>query len=159
VARSLWPHIEWRRLSRIEVDPARIARRVRTGYCDRLAQTSMKRSTLRRRAGTEAAVSVGLVGNCAELPSRIAETRREGRRGPGSNHAHDPLKVTFRGLSLDGAVELRRIDPDAYMKRAMESMARPRERCWHWKTCGPVALEYGNNIRKMAFDAGVKRRV
>ena len=140
----------------IEVDPERIERRVRTGYCDRMAQTLDEALDICEDAREQKlAISVGLVGNCAELLPEIV------RRGvkidvvTDQTSAHDPLNgYVPAGLSVEGAIELRRIDPDSYMKRSMESMARHVEAMLELKRSGAVAFDYGNNIRKMAFDAG-----
>jgi len=142
----------------IEVDPARIERRVRTGYCDRMAQSLDEALDICEDAGErKRAVSVGLVGNCAELLPEIVRRGVKIDAVTDQTSAHDPLNgYVPAGLSLEGAVELRRIDPDGYVKRAMESMARHVEAMLALKRNGTVAFDYGNNIRKMAFDAGCK---
>src|SRR5438270_749221 len=109
----------------IEIDPERIERRVRTGYCDRLAQTLDEALDICEDAREQKrAISVGLVGNCAELLPEIV------RRGikidvvTDQTSAQDPLNgYVPAGLSLDEAAELRRSDAAGYVKRSMESMA------------------------------------
>jgi urocanate hydratase len=140
----------------IEVDAARIERRVRTGYCDRVAQTLDEALDICEDAREQKrAISVGLVGNCAEL---LPEIVRRGIRIDAvtdQTSAHDPLNGYIpAGLSVEGAIELRRIDPDAYVKRSTESMARHVEAMLALKRSGSIAFDYGNNIRKMALDAG-----
>src|SRR5207244_10466255 len=110
----------------IEIDPERIKRRVLTGYCDRIALTLDEALDVCEDAREQKrAVSVGLVGNCAEL---LPEIIRRGTRIDAvtdQTSAHDPLNgYVPAGLSLDEAAELRRTDPDSYVERAMESMAR-----------------------------------
>ena len=142
----------------IEVDPARIERRVQTGYCDRMAQTLDEALDICEDAREQGrAISVGLVGNCADVLPEIV------RRGvkidvvTDQTSAHDPLNgYVPSGLSLEAAVELRRVDPDGYVKRAMESMACHVEAMLALQRNGAIAFDYGNNIRKMAFDAGCK---
>jgi urocanate hydratase len=142
----------------IEVDAERIERRVRTGYCDRIAQTLDEALDICEDAREQKrAVSVGLVGNCAEVLPEIV------RRGvvvdaiTDQTSAHDPLGGYIpAGLSLEGAIELRRVDPDEYIERAGQSIARHVEAMLALKRSGAVAFDYGNNIRKLALEAGVK---
>src|SRR5216684_1810478 len=142
----------------IEVDPARIERRVKTGYCDRMAQTLDEALDICEDARAQKrAVSVGLVGNCAELLPEIVRRGVKIDAVTDQTSAHDPLNgYVPAGLSLEGAIELRRIDADGYVQRSMESMARQVEAMLALKRGGAVVFDYGNNIRKMAFDAGCK---
>jgi urocanate hydratase len=142
----------------IEVDPARIERRVRTGYCDRIAQTLDEALDICEDAREQQkAVSVGLVGNCAELLPEIVRRGVKVDVVTDQTSAHDPLNgYVPAGLSVEGAIELRRIDADGYVQRSMESMARHVEAMLALKRNGAVVFDYGNNIRKMAFDAGCK---
>ncbi len=64
--------------------------------------------------------------------------------------------ATSGGMRLEEAAELRERDPAAYVKRSMDSMARHVEAMLALKRAGAVAFDYGNNIRKQAFDAGCK---
>src|SRR6266481_290202 len=109
----------------IEVDTARIERRVRTGYCDRIAQTLDEALDICEDARERRkAVSVGLVGNCAELLPEIVRRGVKVDVVTDQTSAHDPLNgYVPAGLTLEDAVELRRTDPRAYTGRAMESMA------------------------------------
>jgi urocanate hydratase len=142
----------------IEVDPARIERRVLTGYCDRMAQTLDEALDICEDAREQKkAVSVGLVGNCAELLPEIVRRPVKVDAVTDQTSAHDPLNgYVPTGLSVEGAIELRRIDRDEYVERSMESMAVHVEAMLALKRNGAVAFDYGNNIRKMAFDAGCK---
>ncbi|HEX8557101.1 MAG TPA: urocanate hydratase [Pyrinomonadaceae bacterium] len=142
----------------VEVERERIERRVRTGYCDRLAldldeALRICEDALEQRR----AVSVGLVGNCAEV---LPELVRRGVRVDAvtdQTSAHDPLNgYVPAGLSPEEADELRRADPKAYAGRSAESMARHVEAMLAMQRAGAVAFDYGNNIRKQAFDAGVR---
>src|ERR1041385_748477 len=140
----------------IDVDSARIERRVLTGYCDRLAQTLDEALDIIADAREQQrAVSVGLVGNCAEV---LPEIVRRGIRVDAvtdQTSAQDPLNgYVPAGLNLEEAEELRRSDPRAYVERSMQSMARHVEAMLALKRAGAVAFDYGNNIRKQAFDAG-----
>jgi urocanate hydratase len=140
----------------IDVDPERIERRVKTGYCDRLAlELDEALDILDDAREQERAVSVGLVGNCAEvLPELI-------RRGisidaiTDQTSAHDPLNgYVPAGLTLAEAESLRRSNPQEYVTRSTASMAKHVDAMLALKRAGAVAFDYGNNIRKFAFDAG-----
>jgi urocanate hydratase len=140
----------------IEVDPERIERRVRTGYCNRIAQTLDEALDICEDAREQKrAVSVGLVGNCAEVLPEIVKRGVKVDAVTDQTSAHDPLNgYVPTGLTVEGAIELRRIDPDGYVQRSMESMARHVEAMLALKHNGSIAFDYGNNIRKMALDAG-----
>jgi urocanate hydratase len=103
------------------------------------------------------AVSVGLVGNCAEVLPELV------RRGivpdllTDQTSAHDPLNGYIpAGLDIAAADRLRKEDADAYRRRAMDSIAAHVEAMLALKRMGAVAFDYGNNIRAMAFEHGVK---
>jgi len=142
----------------IEVDPERIKRRVRTGYCDVMVNSldealRILKNAVRRREAT----SVGLVGNCAEVLPELV------RRGvvpdllTDQTSAHDPINGYIpRGLTLEQAAELRRRDPEEYRQRALESIACHVEAMLELQKLGAVTFDYGNNIRTMAYEAGVK---
>jgi urocanate hydratase len=142
----------------IEIDPARIERRVQNGYCDRLALTLDEALDICEEAREQKkAVSVGLVGNCAELLPEIVRRGVKVDAVTDQTSAHDPLNgYVPANLTLAEAADLRRTDPHAYSERAMESMAIHVEAMLALKQAGSIAFDYGNNIRKMAFDAGVK---
>src|SRR5438445_456627 len=140
----------------IDVDPARIERRVLNGYCDRLALTLEEGVDICEDAREQKrAVSVGLVGNCAELLPEIVRRGIKIDAVTDQTSAHDPLNgYVPAGVSVEDAIELRRSDRAGYVERAMESMARHVEAMLALKQNGAIAFDYGNNIRKMAFDAG-----
>jgi urocanate hydratase len=142
----------------IEVDPARIERRVRTGYCDRLAMTLDEALSICEDAlEQKRAISVGLIGNCAEVLPELLRRDVHVDVVTDQTSAHDPLNGYVPALmTLDEAAELRQMDPGAYVKKSMESMARHVEAMLALKRGGAVAFDYGNNIRKQAFDAGCK---
>jgi len=142
----------------IDVDPVRIERRVRTGYCDRIAMTLDEALGICEDARDQKrAVSVGLVGNCAEMLPELVRRGVKVDAVTDQTSAHDPLNgYVPAGLSLDQAAALRENDPSAYVERSMESMARHVEAMLALKRSGAVAFDYGNNIRKQALDAGCK---
>ena len=140
----------------IDVDPVRIERRVRTGYCDRLAMTLDEALHICEDAQDQKrAISVGLVGNCAEVLPELVKRGVKVDAVTDQTSAHDPLNgYVPAGLTLDEAAELRERDAAAYVEQSMQSMARHVEAMLALKQAGAVAFDYGNNIRKQAFDAG-----
>ncbi|HJQ69257.1 MAG TPA: urocanate hydratase [Blastocatellia bacterium] len=141
----------------IEVDPARIEKRMATGYCDRKAESlddALKIIEEARARGE--AISVGLVGNCADVLPEFA------RRGvvpdllTDQTSAHDALNgYVPNGMSLDEADRLRRENSEEYKQRAMEAMAAHVRAMLELKRMGAVTFDYGNNIRAQARHAGV----
>jgi urocanate hydratase len=140
----------------IDVDEARIRRRIDTGYCDRLAHTLDEALALCEEARlTGNALSVGLVGNCAEVLPEIVRRGVAVDAVTDQTSAHDPLNgYVPEGFSLEEAEALRQKDARGYIERSMQSMARHVEAMLALKRAGAVTFDYGNNIRKQAFDAG-----
>src|SRR2546426_11167322 len=140
----------------VEVDPARIERRVLNGYCDRMAMSMDEALDIIDDAREQKrALSVGLVGNCAEILPEIVRRGIKVDAVTDQTSAHDPLNGYIpTGLTLDEASELRRNNPAAYIDRSMQSIARHVEAMLALKRAGAVTFDYGNNIRKQAFDAG-----
>ncbi len=142
----------------IDVDPARIEKRIKTRYCDRMAASldeALQIITDARAKGE--AVSVGLVGNCADVLPELA------RRGvvpdmlTDQTSAHDALNgYVPNGLSLEEALSLRRDNPDEYVRRSMDTMAAHIRAMLELKRMGAVTFDYGNNIRAQAKQAGVE---
>jgi urocanate hydratase len=143
----------------IDVDPARIERRVTTGYCDRLALTLDDAMQIIEDAREQKrGVSVGLVGNCAEVLPEIVRRGIKVDAVTDQTSAHDPLNgYVPDGLTLEEAADLRIKSPKEYVERSMQSMAVHVQAMLALKQAGAIAFDYGNNIRKMAFDAGVER--
>src|SRR5215211_3989558 len=142
----------------IDVDPERIERRVRTGYCDRVALSLDEALDICEDAREQKrAMSIGLVGNCADVLPELVARGIKVDAVTDQTSAHDPLNgYVPAALTLDEARELRESDPKGYVERSMESMARHVEAMLALKRAGAVAFDYGNNIRKQAFDAGCK---
>src|SRR6476620_1850777 len=108
----------------IDVDPARIERRVRTGYCDRLAMTLDEALEICEDARDQKrAISVGLVGNCAEVLPELVRCGVHVDAVTDQTSAHDPLNgYVPAGMTVERAYELRRTNPDAYVAESMQSM-------------------------------------
>ncbi|MFN2511159.1 MAG: urocanate hydratase [Pyrinomonadaceae bacterium] len=142
----------------IDVDHARIERRVRTGYCDRIAFDLDEALDICEDAREQKrAVSVGLVGNCADVLPEIVRRAVSVDAVTDQTSAHDPLNGYVPvGVTLEEAAELRGQDARAYVQRSMQSMASHVEAMLALKRAGAVVFDYGNNIRKQAFDAGCK---
>ncbi|MDQ3687034.1 MAG: urocanate hydratase [Acidobacteriota bacterium] len=140
----------------IDVDQSRIERRVRDRYCDRLALDLDEALRICEDAREQKhAVSVGLVGNCAEVLPELVRRGVQIDVVTDQTSAHDPLNgYVPASLSLDEAEDLRRNNPGAYIERSTQSMARHVEAMLALKRAGAIAFDYGNNIRKFAFDAG-----
>jgi urocanate hydratase len=142
----------------VEVDPSRIARRVETGYCDRMTNSFDEAIAWCEEAvRSRVPLSVGLVGNAAEFVPRIAASDLRIDVVTDQTSAHDPLVGYIPlGLTLEEAAILRTKSPEDYLERAGQSMATHVQAILRLKRRGAVAFDYGNNIRKRAFDAGVK---
>src|SRR5437660_8115620 len=140
----------------IEVDPARIERRVLSGYCDRLALTLDEALDICEDAREQQKpISVGLVGNCADMLPEIVRHGVKIDAVTDQTSAHDPLNGYIpAGLSLEAALELRRKDPEDYLKRSYESIARHVAAMLELQRLGAATFDYGNNIRTMAFEHG-----
>jgi urocanate hydratase len=140
----------------IDVDRSRIERRIRTGYCDRLALDLEEALRICEDAVEQKrAVSVGLVGNCAEVLPELVRRGVKIDAVTDQTSAHDPLNgYVPAGLALEEADELRRSDPRGYVARSTESMARHVEAMLELQSAGAVAFDYGNNIRRFAQEAG-----
>src|SRR5213082_139924 len=142
----------------IDVDPERIKKRLRTGYCDFMVNTLDEALRILKNAiRKKEAVSVGLVGNCADVVPELAQRGVVPDILTDQTSAHDPLNGYIpRGLSLDEAAELRQRDPKAYSNRSLDAIARHVEGMLQLQKMGAVTFDYGNNIRTFAFQHGVK---
>ena len=102
-------------------------------------------------------VSVGLVGNCADVIPELAERGVVPDILTDQTSAHDPLNgYVPNGMTLEEALALRARDPKTYERRALESIARHVEGMLRLQKMGSVTFDYGNNIRTFAFQQGVK---
>ncbi|HRI10685.1 MAG TPA: urocanate hydratase [Nannocystaceae bacterium] len=141
----------------VEVDPHRIERRLETGYLMR--KTTRLDEALGWLAAAQRAkepLSVGLLGNCAEVLPELV------RRGvvidvvTDQTSAHDELNgYVPDGLSLDEAAALRQRDPKGYIERSVAAMGKHVAAMRQMQDAGAIAFDYGNNIRAQAVRAGV----
>jgi urocanate hydratase len=142
-----------------EIDPHRIQRRLETGYLDQAVDTLEEAMTLVETAVREQRpVSIGVLGNAAEIFAELAIRNITPDVVTDQTSAHDALTgYVPAGMSYADAVALRQSDPDAYVQRSRESMARHVEAMLQMQDRGAVAFDYGNNIRAQAQTAGVTR--
>ena len=140
----------------IDVDRTRIEKRLATRYCDKLTE-SLDEALALCQAAVKAGepLSVGLVGNCADILPEIV------RRGvhvdvvTDQTSAHDPLNgYVPNGMTLAEALALRQRDPQDYVRRSTAAMVVHVNAMLALQRAGAVAFDYGNNIRRFAFDAG-----
>jgi urocanate hydratase len=142
----------------IDVDASRIEKRIATGYCDRItASLDEALDWIREAQSAGEAVSVGLVGNAAEVLPELV------RRGvtpdvlTDQTSAHDTLNgYVPAGMPYDEALALRQAAPDEYVRRSVESIVEHVRAMLEMQKAGAVTFDYGNNIRTVALDAGVR---
>src|SRR2546423_10232033 len=142
----------------IDVDPERIKKRLKTGYCDFLVTTldealRILKNAIRKKEN----VSVGLVGNCADIIPELANRGVVPDILTDQTSAHDPLNgYVPNGMTFEAALELRKNDPTAYQGRSLDAMAQHVEAMLRLQKMGAITFDYGNNIRTFAFQRGVK---
>jgi urocanate hydratase len=142
----------------IDVDESRIEKRLATRYLDRKTRdVDEALAWVRQARDAKRAISIGLVGNAAEVLPELV------RRGivpdvlTDQTSAHDTLNgYVPAGLSLEEAASLRRSAPDEYIRRSTESIVAHVRAILEMQRRGAVTFDYGNNIRTVALDAGVR---
>ncbi len=142
----------------VEVDPEHIERRLETRYCDCMEMDldkALKRVSEAVRK--KEACSIGLLGNAADVYPELV------RRGivpdvvTDQTSAHDALNGYIpRGYDVKQAAELRRKDPERYIKEALESIVVHTQAMIDFQNKGAVVFDYGNNIRGQAEKGGLK---
>jgi urocanate hydratase len=141
----------------IEVDPSRIERRLETRYLDEATDSlddALARVRLAAAAGRP--LSVGLLGNAAEVVPELARRGESFDLVTDQTAAHDPLNGYVPvGLSVDEAAALRSSDPGEYMRRARESIVCHVEAMLEFVRAGSYVFDYGNNLRGEAREGGV----
>jgi urocanate hydratase len=141
----------------VEVDAARIQRRLDTRYLDVMADSLDDAwAQLEAAKNNGEALSVGLLGNCADVLPEIVRRGWKPDVVTDQTSAHDPLNgYVPSGLNLEQAAELRASDPDEYLRRARRSIAVHVEAMLALQRGGATTFDYGNNIRTEAYDDGV----
>ena len=141
----------------VEVDPSRIERRLATRYLDE-ATDSVDDALARVRAAAAEGrpLSVGLLGNAADVVPELARRGEHFDLVTDQTAAHDPLNgYVPTGLSVEEAAALRSSDPDAYLSRARVSIVRHVEGMLEYVRAGSYVFDYGNNLRGEAREGGV----
>jgi urocanate hydratase len=142
----------------IDVDPERIKKRLKTGYCDFMVTTldealRILKNAVRKKEN----VSVGLVGNCADVIPELAARGVVPDILTDQTSAHDPLNgYVPNGMTFAEALELRKCDPKAYQEKSLDAIAAHVQGMLRLQKMGSVTFDYGNNIRTFAFQRGVK---
>jgi urocanate hydratase len=141
----------------IEVDPTRIERRLETRYLDEATESLEDALTRVRDAAREGrALSVGLLGNAADVVPELARRGEHFDLVTDQTAAHDPLTgYVPNGMTLDEAIALRTADPDEYLRRARTAIAEHVRGLLEYVRAGSYVFDYGNNLRGEAEAAGV----
>ena len=141
----------------VEVDEARIRRRVANGYCDRIVfelDEALEMALDAKASGTP--LSIGLVANCAEVHPELVKRGILVDVVTDQTSAHDPLGGYIPlGLSVQEATEMRATNPKEYLRRSMQSIKIHVLAMIALGSKGSVVFDYGNNIRGQAKEAGV----
>jgi urocanate hydratase len=141
----------------VEVDPARVQRRLETRYLDRSTASIDEALAWCQGASRRGeALSVGLIGNCAEVLPELVRRAFVPDVLTDQTSAHDPLHgYVPAGVAPGDAADLRRRAPEEYVRRARESIAAHVRAMLDLQRRGAVTFDYGNNLRTEARDAGV----
>jgi urocanate hydratase len=142
----------------VEVDPERIRRRLETRFLDEAADNlddALARAEAAR--ADRHALSIGLLGNAAEVVPRLVELDGPVDIVTDQTPAHDPLSYIPAGLSLAEAADLRERDPEDYTARARASMARHCSAMVAFADRGVEVFDYGNSLRREAELGGFDR--
>jgi len=141
----------------VEVDPERARRRLEMGYVDRLTESLDEALAWARSAAAAGrAESIALIGNAAVVEPELVRRAEHFDVVTDQTSAHDALNgYVPAGVEVEAAAEMRRANPDGYVRRAMESMADQVQAMLALQSRGAVTFDYGNNIRAQAQAAGV----
>jgi urocanate hydratase len=142
----------------VEVDPSRLERRLETRYLD-VAAGSMDDALERIRSAQREGrgLSVGLLGNAAEVVPELARRGEAFDLVTDQTAAHDPLNGYVPiGLDVAAAAKLRAGDPVTYLQQARDSIATHVRGMLEFVQAGSYVFDYGNNLRGEALEAGVE---
>lgn len=141
----------------VEVDEAKIKRRIAHGYCDKISHSLDEAlESIQKAKEKRQPLSVGLVGNCAEVLPEIFRRKIIPDVVTDQTSAHDELNgYVPAGLSLDEALKLRKENPNDYIKRSFESMLAHVQAMLDFQKAGAIVFDYGNNLRGQAKKAGL----
>ncbi len=142
----------------VECDPVRIEKRLETGYLDRKCETLDEAlKIINEYCAQKKPVSVGLLGNAAVIFPELVKRGIKPDMVTDQTSAHDPLNGYLPiGYTLAQAAEMRIENPDKIIRDAKESMAVQVQAMLDFHQQGIATFDYGNNIRQMALETGVK---
>ncbi|MCB8327206.1 urocanate hydratase [Staphylococcus aureus] len=142
----------------VDVDETRVDKRIATKYCDIKTANLDEALKLAEEAKERGeGLSIGLVGNAVDLHQAILEKGFKIDIITDQTSAHDPLNgYVPQGYSVEEAKVLREKDPKKYVELSQASMAKHVELMLEFHKRGAVAFDYGNNIRQVAFNNGVR---
>jgi len=142
----------------IEVDRTRIEKRLQSGYCDEIATSLDEALALIEQARKKKEpVSVGLVGNCADVLPEMVKGGVVPDILTDQTSAHDALNgYVPNEMAFAEALQLRAKNPDEYIERSMRSMGVHVEAMLALQKRGAITFDYGNNLRTQAKKAGVE---
>ncbi|GAB4138404.1 MAG: urocanate hydratase [Ignavibacteriales bacterium] len=142
----------------IDVDETRIQKRIETGYIDEITDDLEKALEIVLHAKeTQSAISVGLVGNAAEILPEILKRNIIPDILTDQTSAHDTLNgYVPMGMSFEKAIELRKTNPDEYIKRAKATIVEHVKAMLEFQKRGSITFDYGNNIRGEAKENGLE---
>ena len=141
----------------VEVDAARIERRLKTGYLDK-ATAKLDEAVAWAEAArqTKSSTSIGVVGNAAEVYVELLRRGFEPDVVTDQTSAHDPLRGYIPApLSVDEANDLRERDPQEYLEMVKQSVREHIGAMLAFQRKGIETFDYGNNLRGLALEAGV----
>jgi len=142
----------------IEIDPSRIQRRLETKYLNMSTESLNDALSLARDAQNNGKpLSIGLKANAADIVPQMAELGVVPDIVTDQTSAHDELDGYIpNGMTYQEALDLRKSDPDRYIKESYRAMAEHCQGILDLKAQGAIAFDYGNNLRGQALKAGVK---
>jgi urocanate hydratase len=140
----------------VEIDSARLQRRVEIGYCDRAAENLDDALAMVYAAVKKGEpLSVGLLGNCADVLPELLKRNILPDTVTDQTSAHDELNgYVPHGLAFADALNLRKSDPAEYIKRSTHSMMVHCQAMVEFQKRGAIVFDYGNNLRGQALKAG-----
>jgi urocanate hydratase len=142
----------------VECDETRIDKRLKQNYLDYKCRSLDEALALIRKSCDEKkSISVGLLGNCSEILPLMIEKNIVPDILTDQTSAHDPLNgYVPSGWSMEMVAKMRKTDPDKVISSSKESMAKHVEAMLALQKKGSITFDYGNNIRQVAYDQGVK---
>ncbi|WP_242264667.1 urocanate hydratase [Bacillus cereus group sp. BfR-BA-01422] len=142
----------------IDVDKRSIDRRIEKRYCDMYTESLEEALTVANEyKEKKEPISIGLLGNAAEILPELVKRNITPDLVTDQTSAHDPLNGYIPvGYTLEEAAKLREEDPERYVQLSKESMTKHVEAMLVMQAKGAITFDYGNNIRQVAFDEGLK---